>query len=240
MKLIDIKAYDFMRYSKIELTNLPANGLFTIRGENESGKSTIGHLIFFALSGQSFYGGKAEELIHWEGNQLRVELQFSHDGKNYQIHRQVDRDGSNFSKMLCGSEVIAQGNPEVHKLLLDILGYDPKHMQDSCLITHKVIQSLQHNTTNSHVKFMVGIDSIESLVQTSNHKVDELVQSIQKMHEDQVHREEEQGKIGYNEEEEIETEKKCENLEKSQKELLAKLEEKKRKPRRSSISMSKH
>ena len=47
-----IRAENFMRFSRIEIENLPSGGLVGIEGPNESGKTTLGELLLFAFFGR--------------------------------------------------------------------------------------------------------------------------------------------------------------------------------------------
>ncbi len=49
-----LKAENVLKYARLELDPIPAAGLIAIIGDNESGKSSIGESICFALFGRTF------------------------------------------------------------------------------------------------------------------------------------------------------------------------------------------
>ena len=67
MIISDISAANILKYAELELHDLPEKGIIAIEGPNESGKSTIGEIICFALFGQTFSLGRdsLEKLIRW-------------------------------------------------------------------------------------------------------------------------------------------------------------------------------
>ena len=54
MIITHLSAENLLKYKKLELKNLPREGVITISGQNESGKSTIGETVCFALFGRTF------------------------------------------------------------------------------------------------------------------------------------------------------------------------------------------
>lgn len=95
MLIKNIKAQDFMRYQYLEIKDLPAKGIIGIFGENESGKSTIGEVISFALFGATvrFAERSPTHLIHWDAEQCEVEVTFVAEDQHYTVVRSIDRNG---------------------------------------------------------------------------------------------------------------------------------------------------
>lgn len=54
MIITSIKAENVLKYTSLDLQELPEQGLIAISGLNESGKSTVGETICFALFGRTF------------------------------------------------------------------------------------------------------------------------------------------------------------------------------------------
>ncbi len=52
-----LTAENLLKYRRLELRNLPERGVIAIGGHNESGKSSVGESICFALFGRSFAVG---------------------------------------------------------------------------------------------------------------------------------------------------------------------------------------
>ena len=196
MQLTHIKASHFMRYNHVDIT-LPEKGLFCIQGANESGKSTIGHLIYFALSGLGPKGEAAEQLINWESSQMKVSLSFMHNGEKYQLFRQVDRDGSNFSKLSKGEQVLAQGNSAITAALQRELGYNPPDLMRSFLITHRIVQKLVHEPSQAHVDYMLRLDHLNECGQEGRREADDLEKILSQELDKEKRTKDEQRAVGY-------------------------------------------
>lgn len=196
MQLIQIKASHFMRYHHVDIS-LPSEGLFCIQGANESGKSTIGHLIYFAFSGLGPKGEAAEHLINWESNQMKVQLSFEHRGDQYQLFRQVDRDGSNFSKLTKGGDLVAQGNSAIASVFQRELGFQAPDLMRSFLITHNIIQKLVNESNSSHVDYMLRLDHLNDLGLQGRREVEELEKNLLKTLDLEKRNKEDQSAIGY-------------------------------------------
>jgi len=126
-----MRAENFMKFERLELTEFPARGLIGIVGRNEGGKTTIGELIQFALFGKtlSVSRGSILDLIHWEGDHCVVELEFEHGGI-HRVWREIDRYGTNYARLLRvdredpgRTEEIAAGAMPVAKALEGLLHF---------------------------------------------------------------------------------------------------------------------
>ena len=97
MIISDISAQNVLKYEQLDASNLPQKGVIAIGGANESGKSTIGEIICFALFGRTFSldFDELDKLIRWGENRCSVTLRFYLDGgDHYEIARFFDRDGN--------------------------------------------------------------------------------------------------------------------------------------------------
>lgn len=141
MLIRSVRAENFMRFSKLRLQRLPASGIVAVEGPNESGKSTIGDAILFAFSGRVRPGrrGGADDLIRWDANHLRVEVEFAlpvEDGveagrDELLICREIDRFGTNYVRLLSLPDraELAAGNIQVAGLLRRRLGMDADELR---------------------------------------------------------------------------------------------------------------
>ncbi|WP_043108042.1 AAA family ATPase [endosymbiont of unidentified scaly snail isolate Monju] len=66
MIITRIKGSNILKYRRLELA-LPESGLIAISGQNESGKSSIGEAVCFALFGRTFSIGPDEldKVVRW-------------------------------------------------------------------------------------------------------------------------------------------------------------------------------
>ena len=179
MRLIEIQALNFMRFNKIQLKRIPEKGLFCIQGENESGKSTLGALLYFAFAGVGPKGEIAEDLINWEKSQLKLKITFKIDNKTYQLMRQVDRDGSNFSRLVCGEKTLARGNTSIRNAMATLCQYQPDHLDKSFLITHRIIQQLATEPRVDHLEYMLNINKLKALAESAKGKEEKLVEVLE-------------------------------------------------------------
>ena len=54
MIITSVKAQNVLKYAELQLENLPEKGIIAVSGHNESGKSSIGETVCFALFGRTF------------------------------------------------------------------------------------------------------------------------------------------------------------------------------------------
>ncbi|MCZ6603346.1 MAG: AAA family ATPase, partial [Planctomycetota bacterium] len=99
MILHSLQAKNFMKYRSIRIAKLPTTGLIGIIGDNESGKTTLGHAILFSLFGEA-PDGDVHRLIHWDEDQMKVGLEFTAEGHGrFVVYREIDRRGTNYVKL---------------------------------------------------------------------------------------------------------------------------------------------
>ena len=106
MLIKTLKASNFKKYEALEITDIPEKALIGIFGDNESGKSSIGDAVSFALFGQTskFSGDSLSQLIHWDAEECEVELAFKvADDSIYRVVRFLDRKGS-YKAILYGKD----------------------------------------------------------------------------------------------------------------------------------------
>lgn len=175
MIITEISATDILKYEKLEIQQIPEDGIIAIEGDNESGKSSIGEAICFALYGRSFSLEKfeLEKLIRWGEPGCSVRLRF-HNGndKQYEITRFYDRDG-NHGVRLCiiGQEEdpIARGVESVESALVNILGYGYEEFIESFYLAQREI-----TTPHPHSYALKSMAGISLLEQASNEFKDEI------------------------------------------------------------------
>jgi exonuclease SbcC len=165
MIITSVKAENLLKYSSLELNDLPEQGLIAISGQNESGKSTIGETICFALFGRTFSLGpdELEKAIRWGGTDCRVTLGFrTADGNHYELHRSLDREGNHGVRLnLAGQEEpMASGMRQVADAVNRVLGYGFDEFIESFYLAQREI-----TTPHPHskaVKKMAGLTDLEA------------------------------------------------------------------------------
>jgi len=146
MIIRSIRAENFMRFSRLEVADLPEEGLIAIEGPNESGKSTIGEVLLFVFFGRTRLSAEASlvDLIRWNADSLTAEVEFtlhpsdggsssSDSGTRYLMFRQIDRYGTNYVKVLelPDRREVAAGVRQVAEFVAQKIGFDFLEFQSS-------------------------------------------------------------------------------------------------------------
>ncbi len=163
MIITSVKALNVLKYAELALENLPASGLIAVSGPNESGKSTIGETVCFALFGRTFSLAEKDlaKVIRWGENECNVTMGFEVDGRDYEISRFLDREGSHSARLTRDgdSEPVAKGVDRVADAVFDLLGYEYDEFIESFYLAQREITTPH---PHSHaVKIMAGVAPLE-------------------------------------------------------------------------------
>lgn len=174
MIITRIRGSNILKYDKLDLT-LPEQGLIAISGQNESGKSSIGEAVCFALFGRTFSiePANVEKVVRWGENHCAVTLDFKINSQAYQLARFLDRDGNHSAKLnLAGvDEPIVRGVTQVDEKLVELLGYEYEQFVESFYLAQREI-----TTPHPHsqaVKIMAGIEPLERVVAEIENEIGE-------------------------------------------------------------------
>ncbi|MFW2438641.1 MAG: ATP-binding protein [Arenicellales bacterium] len=168
MIITHITADNLLKYSHLELTDIPRRGVITISGQNESGKSTIGETVCFALFGRTFSIDEDEitRVIRWGEPRCSVHLGFAIGDKDYEIARFLDNEGNHGARLYpAGDEEhpFAKGINAVSEALDELLGYQFEEFVESFYLAQREITTPH---PHSHaVKTMAGISALEKVAQ---------------------------------------------------------------------------
>ena len=158
-----IRAANVLKYAELSI-DLADRGLIGISGANESGKSTIGETVCFALFGRTFSIGpdEIEKIVRWGENDCSVTLDFSVEDQRYLLSRYLDRDGTHSAKLNKADEPgvpVARGVRAVEERLLVILGFAYDEFVESFYLAQREITTPH---PHSHaVKLMAGVAPLE-------------------------------------------------------------------------------
>jgi len=97
MLIKSVFAHDFRKYQDLEITNIPEKGVISVSGANESGKTSIGEVICFALFNRTFVIDEKNvtKLVRWGRDKAEVTLCFlDNDGEEYKLTRSVNSEGT--------------------------------------------------------------------------------------------------------------------------------------------------
>ncbi len=165
MIVISISAENVLKYARLELSGFPEEGIIAVSGQNESGKSSIGETICFALFGRTYSFGPEmpEKIICWGQRRCTVDLVFSvADGTRYQISRFLDNSGHHSARLCLLEDLenpIASGVRAVGDAMLQLLGYDYDEFIESFYLAQREITTPHRNS--QAVKTMAGLTTFE-------------------------------------------------------------------------------
>jgi exonuclease SbcC len=160
MLIRSIHAENFRKYSRLEVDDIPQNGVITVAGLNESGKTSIGEAICFALYGRTFVLGKKnlQKIIAWGADSAEVTLKFSDgEGDNYTLNRTISREeGSTVRLSKEGSVGVVLDKPKaVSDALMKILGFDYDAFANSFYLAQRELTT--PDPQSDTIKKMAGI-----------------------------------------------------------------------------------
>ncbi|MCU0767311.1 MAG: AAA family ATPase [Gammaproteobacteria bacterium] len=167
MILNSLRAENVLKYARLTLTRIPGRGIVAISGHNESGKSSIGETICFALFGRTFSLDAAHvaKIIRWGETRCSVAVDFRIGDEGYHLVRTLDNDGNHSARLsLAGEEgtPLARGVDGVCKALQELLGYDFSEFIESFYLAQREI-----TTPHPHseaVKIMAGLAPVERVI----------------------------------------------------------------------------
>jgi exonuclease SbcC len=159
-----LSATNVLKYAQLDLADLPATGLIGISGQNESGKSSIGEALCFALFGRTFSlgGEEIDKLVRWGENHCQVTLDFLHGEHGYSLYRFLDRDGNHSARLTRSDQPerpTARGVDAVADALYGLLGYEFDEFIESFYLAQREITTPH---PHSHaVKIMAGVAPLQ-------------------------------------------------------------------------------
>ena len=164
MIITRLYAKNVLKYGTLLLEDMPQQGVIGISGPNESGKSSIGETICFALFGRtwSLNEKSRQKVIRWGENRCLVMLRFvAADGKEYEITRHLDSDGNHSARLsIVGEdEHVTKGADAVKLQLQQVLGIKYDEYIESFYLAQRELTS-PHPHSDA-IKSMAGILSLE-------------------------------------------------------------------------------
>jgi DNA repair exonuclease SbcCD ATPase subunit len=153
----------------------------TIRGPNESGKTTIGEAISFALFGRTLRLDASEraEVIRWSQESAEVVLEFEvAPGEAYRIRRRVDRAGGYVAVLESleeGGVVLAEGPGEVDEQLPAFLGFDFEAFRYAFYLGQKEVDLLLGSAEEGGaLERMTGVEALEGALARARDEAQDL------------------------------------------------------------------
>jgi len=164
MIITSLHAENVLKYARLTLHHVPEQGVFAVSGHNESGKSSIGETICFALFGRTFSldAQHIRKIIRWGESRCNVVVTFRLGSEHLRLTRLLDGDGNHSARLArVGDEdhPIARGADKVAAALQERLGYDFNEFIESYYLAQREI-----TTPHPHseaVKIMAGLAPLE-------------------------------------------------------------------------------
>ena len=178
-----IRAENVLKYAELAI-DLAEKGLVAISGQNESGKSSIGETVCFALFGRTFSmsPGEVDKVVRWGENHCSVTLEFSVQDQHYILSRYLDLDGNHSAKLALAEDQerpIARGVKAVGEALFEVLGFDYDEFVESFYLAQREI-----TTPHPHsqaVKIMAGVAPLEKVAKAFESEIEERQELIEEI-----------------------------------------------------------
>lgn len=183
-----LKAKNFLKYGSLDLDELPTRGLVAVSGPNESGKSTVGETLCFALFGRTFSldADDRARLVKWGEMRASVELEFTTgDDRRYRVSRYIDNEGTHGARLdLADGTSLAQGPEAVQRALDGLLGFDYESFIESFYLAQREITAPH---AHSHaVKSIAGLVPLEAAANDLRAALDTSLQDIARVEHDRA------------------------------------------------------
>ena len=183
MIINSLSSKNLLKYGQLEITDLPPRGLIAVCGPNESGKSSIGETLSFALFGRTFALGPQDRrrLIKWGASRASAVVEFTAaDGHGYRLERYVDDEGTHGARLdrIDGDpENLAQGADRVDSRVPELIGFDFESFVESFYLAQREITSPH---AHSHaVKIIAGLAPYEAAATDIGETVREARQELE-------------------------------------------------------------
>lgn len=172
MLIKSLSAVNFRKYHKLEVSDIPKNGVITIAGSNESGKTSIGEAICFALFGRTFFldDSNLHKIICWGQDATEVNLKFTAgSNEHYHLYRSFNRDGQHkvtLSKEAGDgisdlSHITLDTEEKVNDALNRILGFDYDAFSSSFYLAQRELTAPDPHSDS--IKKMAGISDYSAI-----------------------------------------------------------------------------
>jgi len=163
MIITALHSENILKYAHFDLEEIPELGIIAISGANESGKTSIGETICFALFGRTFSHTSLniQKIIRWGAGHGSVTLNFRQGKNNYRLTRLLDNDGNHSVKLISleNQSPPVTGVTDVTTALNNLLGFDFDDFVSSFYLAQREITV--PNPRSATVKIMAGIAPLE-------------------------------------------------------------------------------
>lgn len=161
-----LSAENCLKYARLELNDLPAEGVIGLSGSNEAGKTSIVETICLALFGRTFSlpAERVTESIRWGSLRSRVALEFTVSGnERYLVTRLFDLDGNHGARLtrLADRALVAKGIAAVDRAIQRLVGFGYDTFIESFYLAQREISTPHPHS--SVLKTMAGVAPLEQV-----------------------------------------------------------------------------
>lgn len=166
MIITRVAASNAFKYQTLEITDIPKKGVIAISGDNETGKSSIGEIICFALFGKTF--SLAEEdlvkAIRWGEHNCSLTVNFTAgDDTEYEVFRFLDGEKKLGAKLSVKgqSTPIATGMQQVTDAVANLVGFDfNEFLETFYLAQREIIKPHPHSEALRSIAGLTVLDLV--------------------------------------------------------------------------------
>ena len=183
MIIHSIESSNFLKYENLALKNLPSAGVIAVGGQNESGKTTIGETLCFALFGRTFTLDQSDpkKLICWGCSRCSVSVLFTVDdsGDIYRVDRYLDVEGTYGAKLSREDDgaLLGKGIDSVDHQLQQKIGFGYDEFVESFYLAQRELTTPQpHSQT---IKVMAGIAPLAAIQTELDQKIIEETEELE-------------------------------------------------------------
>lgn len=181
MLIHSLELTNFKKYNELQIDDIPEEGVIKVGGKNESGKTSIGDAVCFALFGRTLFTEpkNTKRLIRWGEKELTVSLVLQDDDEeHFKIIRTVNDNGLSSIRIekLSDNEVITTVLEGSDEIIYDMLGYDYETYADSFSVMQRELTTPKAKSNS--IKQMAGIADYGKMVDELGLEVDEENQAI--------------------------------------------------------------
>ena len=158
-----LRAGDLFRYERLELTDLPEQGLIVVSGPNESGKSSVGEILCLALFGRTFalVPESVHKAIRWDSRGGTVELRFSTSAGEHHLSRELDLEGGRSAALHAADGVETRGWNGVTGAVEALLGFGFDEFLESFYLARR--EATPPRPRGETLRAMAGVLPLERL-----------------------------------------------------------------------------
>lgn len=167
--------HNFKQLQELEL-HFPDHARVLVQGKNEAGKSTLFEALYFALFGNALAtesGARGlDDLIRYEVEKARVELDVQVGNRSFEIKRTIARNKSNIWELAVkrDGELVEEirGNTVVNKRLIGELGFDGDALLNTCFVEQKKLEKLEGLNRAKREESLAKLLNLDALVRIEN------------------------------------------------------------------------